>query len=335
MRKVSFYMCATNVDAVITWVDGNDPKLKAKHRKYFDVDESDDVTSTTRFADCNEIYYCISAIINNAPFINRIFIVTDDQVPPVIKQISDRFGPATASRISVIDHKEIFAGYEEFLPTFNSTSIESVLHRIPGLSDKYVYFNDDFIIAKPLTEEDFFVGNRPVLRGMWRKSSLTHFNSRQRMRMLAGRLHLKAKMFSYKEYQSIAFAILGFKEKFFWHDHTPHPFYRPKLEEYFRENESRLRDNLRFRIRDFRQYDTMSLANALDILEGNPTIEKPSLTYLKTSAKRFQNFYVRRKRKSFERDNSSFICIQALDSAKPEARNAIFAWVESIVFPHS
>lgn len=328
-------MCAANVDAVITWVDGNDPKLRQKQQQYFVVNESDDVTSTTRFADCNEIFHCISAIIINAPFINRIFIVTDEQYPSVIEQISDRFGQETASRISVVDHKEIFAGYEEFLPTFNSTSIESVLHRIPGLSDRYIYFNDDFIIARPLIEADFFVRNRPVLRGFWRKSSLVKFNSRQRERMLAGRWHLKAKMFSYKEYQSLAFAILGFKEDFFWHDHTPHPFYRPKLEAYFQENEHILKENLKFRIRDSSQYDTMSLANALDILEGNPTIKKPSLTYLKASAKKFQNFYVRRKRRAFERDQNSFLCIQALDSAKPEARSAIFAWVDDLVFSHS
>lgn len=150
--------------------------------------------------------------------------------------------------------------------------------------------------------------------------------------MLQGRWHFKAKMFSYKEYQSIAFQLLGFKDEFFWHDHTPHPFYRPKLEAFFQEHEDLLKGNLKFRIRDRTQYDTMALANGLDVLEGNPSIRRPALTYMKPSAKKFQNFYVWRKRRSFERNDNTFLCVQALDAAKPEARAAIFAWLKDLIF---
>lgn len=320
------------IDAVITWVDGNDPKLKAKQRQYFTVNEHDDITSESRFSDNGEIYYCISAIIINAPFINKIFIVTDDQHPPAIAKIALKFGQDVADKIVIIDHKEIFRSYEEFLPTFNSTSIESVLHRIPGLSERYIYFNDDFIIAKPLSEKAFFIGNRPVLRGKWRRNSSTNFNANQRRRMMEGRWHLKAKIFSYKEYQYFAFRLLGFKSDFFWHDHTPHPFFRPSLEAYFLKNDDVLRTNLSFRIRDSSQFDTMSLANGLEILEGATTIKGPSLTYMKPSSKRFQRFYLFRKWRSFDRKNSSFICVQALSAAKPKTREAIFSWLNKIIF---
>jgi len=321
-----------SIDAVITWVDGNDPALKAKQLQYFTEDEDNDITSEARFSDNGEIYYCISAIITNATFINRIFIVTDDQHPPVIAQIAQKFGQDVADRIVVVDHKEIFRGYEAFLPTFNSVSIETVLHRIPDLSERYIYFNDDFIIAKRMNENDFFVGNRAILRGEWRNDSITYFNAKQRQRMLDGRWHLSAKIFSYKECQYLAFKLLGFADNFFWHDHTPHPFYRPNLEAYFAENGDVLRTNLSFRIRDMSQHDTMSLANGLEILDGDATIRSPSLTLMKPSAKWFQRFYLFRKRRSFEKRESTFICVQSLSSTDPKARDDIFAWLNEIIF---
>lgn len=321
-----------DIDAVITWVDGTDPKLLEKQRAHFEVDETDDVTSSSRFVECNEIYYCISGILKNMKFISRIFIVTDDQYPPVIDQIRAKFGDSAADRIHVVDHKEIFAGYTDVLPTFNSVSIETVLHRIPDLSERYIYFNDDFIVVQPMREADFFDGDRPVLRGRWRKMSATKFNTAQRQRMMDGKFHLGGKIFSYKETQALAFQVLGYQEKFFWHDHTPHPFYRPDLEEFFAKNEELVLNNIYHRIRHPSQFDTMSLANALDIQKGGSNIQPTSLTYLKISAKRFQNFYVWRKVLSAEKHNSKFLCLQALIDAKPAARDAVLRYVDQRLF---
>lgn len=320
------------IDAVITWVDGADPKLKAKQAQYFTPNDADDITSEGRFADSNEIYYCISTILKNAPFINRIFIVTDDQTPDVIEQIKNTFGAKSAAKITVVDHKIIFAGYTEYLPTFNSVSMETVLHRIPDLSDRYIYFNDDFIIAKPVCEADFFAGNRPVLRGRWRKESSVSFGIHQRKRMLAGQWYLKAKLFSYKECQFNAYKALGMDGDFFWHDHTPHPFYRPDLQAFYDCSDNLLKKNIQFRIRDSSQFDPMSLANGLDLQKGGSVLRKTQLTYLKPSSKRFQRFYVWRKRKSFERHENIFLCLQALNETKPAARQAIFNWLDALLF---
>jgi len=320
------------VDAVITWVDGADPKLKAKQAQYFTPNDKDDITSAGRFADSNEIYYCISAILKNAPFINRIFIVTDDQNPAVIEQIKATFGPESADKITAVDHKDIFAGYEQYLPTFNSISIETVLHRIPDLSERYIYFNDDFMIAKPVDEADFFVGNRPVLRGKWRKESSVSFSRQQRQRMLAGKWYLKARLFSYKECQFNAYKALDMKGDFFWHDHTPHPFYRPDVDAFYDGSDSLLRQNIQFRIRDSTQFDPMSLANGLDLQKGGSIIRNTRLTYLKASAKKFQQFYVWRKRRSFEKHDNTFLCVQALNESKPAARQAIFNWLDLLIF---
>src|SRR5690606_8686910 len=99
-----------------------------------------------------------------APWIRTIFLVTDQQRPAFLtEQERRRLG------VSIVDHKVVFAGHEDILPTFNSLSIETVLHRIPGLAERYLYFNDDFILLEPVSERDFFTEDGVVLRGAWRK----------------------------------------------------------------------------------------------------------------------------------------------------------------------
>ena len=294
------------IDAVITWVDGADPKLKAKQAQHFTPNDADDITSEGRFADSNEIYYCISAILKNAPFIKRIFIVTDDQTPNVIEQIESTFGAKSAAKITVVDHKIIFAGYTEYLPTFNSVSMETVLHRIPDLSDRYIYFNDDFIIAKPVCEADFFVANRPVLRGRWRKESSVSFGIHQRKRKLADQWYLKAKLFSYKECQLNAYKALGMDGDFFWHDHTPHPFYRPDLQAFYDCSDNLLKKTFSSASGTAPSLTPCHWPMVLIFKKGGSVLRKTQLTYLKPSSKRFQGFYVWRKRKSFERHNNTF-----------------------------
>ena len=64
-------------------------------------------------------------------------------------------------------NKEIFKGYEKYLPTFNIRSIDAVLHRLAELSEKFIYFNDDMFLIKKSSPEEWFVKNKAVLRGNW------------------------------------------------------------------------------------------------------------------------------------------------------------------------
>lgn len=320
------------IDAVITWVDGDDPKLKAKQQQYFSNDRKSDNTSADRFADLGEIYYCIALILKNAPFINRIFIVTDNQYPSHIDRIKNDFGNEAFKKIIVVDHTDIFRGFEQYLPVFNSTSIEAMLHRIPGLSDRYIYFNDDFFIGRKVTEEDFFIENSPVLRGKFRAASSAEIYEKQRMRKREGKIHLRTKDFSYKEYQFLAFKLRGSFDSYFWHDHVPHPFFRPRLELFFENNRTVLEENISFRIRHHSQWDTMSLANCLEIENGNDNFQPTMLTYLKPSAKHFQSFYIKRKKRSFYRRNNLFFCVQALNSASLKTQKSVVNWLEAVLY---
>ena len=86
------------------------------------------------------------------PFVRNVHLVVSGktQVP---EWASDR--------LKVVTHRDIIP--EEFLPTFNSTTIEMFLHRIPGLDERFIYFNDDMFPVSPCREEDFFRDGKIVI----------------------------------------------------------------------------------------------------------------------------------------------------------------------------
>jgi hypothetical protein len=139
------------IDVVYTWVDGSDEGWRRKKRKAQAMlgmlDEL--VTTEARFACRGELKYSLRSLECFAPWVNRIFIVTDQQVP--------RWLDTKNPRIRVVDHREIIP--EQYLPTFNSHVIEAHLHRIPELSEHYLYFNDDVMLARPLSAEHMFGSN--------------------------------------------------------------------------------------------------------------------------------------------------------------------------------
>ena len=157
------------IDVVIAWVDGSDPKLKVKRELFIhgEITFNTQGVQATRFASSNEIRYCILSILKFAPFVRNIYIVTDDQNPNYIDYIN-RYFPERLSSIKIVDHKEIFRGFEEHLPTFNSISIGNMIWRINDLSENFAYFNDDVFLIREVKPTDWVLNNRPVLRGEWR-----------------------------------------------------------------------------------------------------------------------------------------------------------------------
>jgi hypothetical protein len=140
------------IDAVYTWVDGGDPawqsrKAAALATNTWLKDASKLANNDSRYASRDELRYSLRALHCFAPWIRHVFLVTDDQVPAWLD--------TTHPRITVVSHKEIF-GETGTLPTFNSQAIESRLHRIPGLSEHFLYLNDDVFLGRPVGPELFF-----------------------------------------------------------------------------------------------------------------------------------------------------------------------------------
>ena len=110
--------------------------------------DTDSAKSSVRFYDWDTMKYSLRSIEKYAKWIRNIYIVTNGQIPQWL-HISER--------IRIISHHEIFDD-TTLLPTFNSNSIELQLHRIPGLSTKFIYFNDDMLLTSSVDPSDFLHG---------------------------------------------------------------------------------------------------------------------------------------------------------------------------------
>lgn len=139
------------IDVVYAWVDGNDPKWKKKFNKYKGIEESVSYRNNTesRYKDRQELKYSLRSIHMYAPFVRNIYIVTDNQVPEWLNQ--------SVPGVKIIDHKDIFD--PKVLPVFNSHAIGAQLHHIKGLSDRYLYLNDDTMFGRYVVPQRFFFAN--------------------------------------------------------------------------------------------------------------------------------------------------------------------------------
>ena len=138
----------TPIDLVYLWVDGNDINWQKKRAQYQQQTENCDpqAIGTCRFYNNDELKYSLRSVEKNIPWINRIFIVTDEQTPDWLN--------TNHPKITVIDHKEIIP--TEKLPLFNSCAIESRIPFIPGLSEHFIYANDDMFAWKQVDKNFFF-----------------------------------------------------------------------------------------------------------------------------------------------------------------------------------
>jgi Stealth protein CR2, conserved region 2/Stealth protein CR1, conserved region 1 len=249
------------IDAVIAWVDGGDPKHRAKRKRYPAESGGDgkperSANKERRFSDNDEIRFCLRSIRNHAPWVRTIWLVTDDQVPAAI----DRQG-AEQENIRFVDHREIFRGYEQLLPTFNSLAIETMLWRIEGLADRFLYFNDDVMLVGPVEPTDFFSENGKVkLRGRWSNWNQlldrgNNFNGSNKL--------LGAEM-------------LGFtSELFFSSAHVIAPLLRPAMEELFEEFKPAFVANAAHRFRNREQFWPISAHDHLLLKSDRARVVKP------------------------------------------------------------
>lgn len=145
-----------DVDLVYLWVNGNDPEWQAKRNACIGTAETQrGVNCKGRYADNDELKYSLRSVAQYASWIHKIYIVTDNQVPSWL----DTSNP----KVRIVDHKEIMP--EICLPCFNSAVIEHFLYNIPGLSEHFLYANDDMFVNRPVKPDDFFAQDGlPIVR---------------------------------------------------------------------------------------------------------------------------------------------------------------------------
>lgn len=136
---------------MITWIDGNDPIHQEERAKYLRTYKSRDQTATAsyRWNNHNELYFSVLSALLFAPWLRYIFIVVSLGQRPV--------NLPESPKIRFVDDCEILP--EKALPNFSSHSVESNLWRIPDLSERFLYSNDDMMFAAPVQPSDFFDAN--------------------------------------------------------------------------------------------------------------------------------------------------------------------------------
>ncbi|WP_055567090.1 stealth conserved region 3 domain-containing protein [Streptomyces atriruber] len=151
------------IDAVYTWVDDSDPEWRARRDETLGRGDTSADGGAVRFRNRDELRFSLRSLAMYAPWIRHVYLVTAGQTPSWL----DRDHPG----VTVVDHRDLFADPEECLPTFNSHAIESQLHRIEGLSEHFLYFNDDMFLGRPTTPDTFFLSNG-LARFFWSSASV-------------------------------------------------------------------------------------------------------------------------------------------------------------------
>ena len=349
------------IDAVITWVDGNDPEHRRKRLGVLSnptapnpetntasgtiptgntasgTTPTDDTASgtisgtiptgndPTRFIDNNELYYCIQSIRTFAPWIRTIHVVTDNQTPSFLT-------PETRKRLNVriVDHTEIFASCEWALPTFNSRTIETALWRIPDLAPRFIYFNDDYVLTANVTPDDFFVDGKVVLRGKWNR--MTRYGpvrmGLNNLATFAARRLLGITRSMTLLLQIRSAQLAGCTKRYFRTPHVPQPVRTDTLRAFFEQHPSTFEQNIRYRTRNIAQFNGIYLANHLEINNHNAVLEKAG-DYLMLNGEQDPGFVLRRKLRKIAGGEVRFVCLHGMEKFRQRDRERILEVIRS------
>ncbi len=137
------------IDFVVTWLDPTNPDWQKQCAFYRSGSKGD--ASEARFRDMNVFQYWFRAVEKYAPWVNKVFVVTNGMNPEWLN--------LEHPKLVLVKHDDYMP--EECLPTFNSCAIELYFHRIKGLSEHFVYFNDDMFLNGPVSPDYYFKDGLP------------------------------------------------------------------------------------------------------------------------------------------------------------------------------
>lgn len=135
------------IDFVILWVDPTDPAWQEEYNKY----ATNTKYAPERFRDWDTLRYLFRGIDKFTPWVNQVVLITCGQTP--------KWLDVNHPKLRLINHKDYIP--TEYLPVFNACAIEFFLHKIPGLSEHFVFLNDDMLFMRPLSPNRFFRNGLP------------------------------------------------------------------------------------------------------------------------------------------------------------------------------
>lgn len=244
-----------SIDIVILWVDGADPEWQRERARYHGLSDTDN--SAIRFRDWDLLRFWFRGVECFAPWVHRVHFVTCGHLPGWL----DTSNP----KLHVVRHSDYIPA--DALPTFNSNAIELGLNRIEGLSERFIYFNDDMFLLRPMHPTDFFVDGLPCddailspVMPIWDEPiSYTafhnmliinrHFDCREVIR----RDHSKWLSPVYGKQLLRTLMLLPWRHfPGFFNDHLPQPFLRRTFEDVWEKEPVLLAEVQRHRFRDYK-----------------------------------------------------------------------------------
>src|SRR5699024_3037811 len=140
---------SNKIDFVICWVDGNDETWQKQKNDYTPGVKTD--SKAIRYRDWDNLQYWFRGIEKYASWVNKVHFVTWGHIPLWLD--------VNHPKLNIVKHEDFIP--EEYLPTFSARPIELNLHRIEGLAEQFVYFNDDMFMLDFLKKDDFFFNGMP------------------------------------------------------------------------------------------------------------------------------------------------------------------------------
>lgn len=310
------------IDVVIPWVDGNDPAHRARRIAAMGGDSAfnlPDVGGDTRYAQMGELRWVLASINRFMPWVRRIYIVTDRQRPDKeLDWVSQRID--NPIEVEIVDHTTIFGNDSDLLPTFNCASIETMLWRIPGLSERYIYFNDDTFVMAPMSPDEWFDGDKLICHG-------------HRFNLIWARLlqWLKPRRHGHKpqgfKTPMIAAARQLHKRHFIYYYHSPVAQSKSLLADYLTSRPDTMRANAAPKFRDISQFSPHSLCNLLAEQAGRLKLVRRNINlFLKPKASRPD--YLKRRLACADRNPRLKLgCINSLDLTTDIERDRFDRWI--------
>lgn len=262
------------IDFVVLWVDNKDKAWQSAKKKYAKATGANNDVSEIRYRDWDLLKYWFRGVEQFAPWVNKIHFVTCGHLPKWL----DTNNP----KLHIVKHSDYMP--KDALPTFNSNAIEISAHKIDGLAEQFVLFNDDFYLLKAVKPEDFFKNGKPVntmaLHPILQISPIgmggiannnlriinKHFNFRNAVRKNLGKyLSLKQRKFITKTYPLLVYKYFPGFATF----HMPNSYLKSTWEEVWEKEGDVLNDTLHHRFRDYKNDNNHWLFNFWQFASGN------------------------------------------------------------------
>lgn len=310
------------IDAVITWVDGNDPVHAAKRARFGTASQFkvSDVAGATRYAHIGEIFWCVASLNRFAPWLNKIYIVTDEQDPGLDEFMAANF-PNGHIPMEIVDHKVIFRDHEQYLPTFNSISIETMTWRIPGLSDCFIEFNDDLMLTAPVTPEDFFTEDGRVVCYA-EKSSILLTELTRKLKPVKYGIRPVTTKGSHVNGAKLA----GKRFSYLRLTHCQKALRRDFYDRYFTEHPEHMYRNIIHRFRHADQYTPQEVQYLTLLSQDKCVLRSAQKDFFYMIPKKKDGYFMSKLRK-LESFKGKFACFNSIDLATEEEQKLLISWI--------